>query len=141
MKFILFNAFFIFYILSFAQNPVTTTEGNLTIEWDESIQNILAEKENVTCKIIEPEQPEFCQGTRVQVFYSKNREEAEQKLAEAKSLFPGLYANLIYNSPDYKVRVGYFESREAAESTLRKAKRIFPASFIYEETIRCSLLD
>jgi|SRR5690606_10682264 len=140
MKFILFNALFIVSIIGFAQNSVKTKEGNLTIEWEESIKNLIAEKENVTC-IIEPERPEFCQGARVQVFYSKNREEAEQKLAEAKSLFPGLYANLIYNSPDYKVRVGYFESREAAESTLRKAKRDFPASFIYEETIRCSLLD
>jgi|GEM_PF-913931 len=134
-------ALFISGIL-FAQTSVVTTQsGNLTIEWSESLQKLMAEKESCTPPPPPPRAPEFCPGARIQVFYSKSRSEAEQKLSEAKTLFPNLYANLIYNSPDYKVQVGYFESREAAESTLRKARRDFPASFIFEETVRCSLLE
>ncbi len=104
----------------------------------------MTEKENTICN--NPPLPpppvvnEFCEGARVQVFYSKNRSEAEQKLKEVKVLFPNLYANVVYHSPDYKVHVGYFESRNAAASTLNKAKKSFPASFIYNEKFRCSLI-
>src|SRR5690554_3211351 len=120
-------ALFISGIL-FAQTSVVTTQsGNLTIKWSESLQALMTEKESCTPPPPpEEKRKEFCRGARIQVFYSKSRSEAEQKLSEAKTLFPDLYANLIYNSPDYKVQVGYFESREAAESTLRKARRNFP---------------
>jgi len=143
MKFSVFGLMLLCGIFSFAQSKmVTNTYGNLNIEWSETLQKLMAEKESCTPP---PPSPtvirEFCQGARVQIFYSKSRSEAEQKLNEAKTLFPDLYSNLIYNSPDYKVQVGYFESREAAESTLKKARRGFPASFIFEETVRCSLLE
>lgn len=130
--------------LVFSQdNYVSETSGNLTIEYDLALQKIISEKENTVCAEDEKEEekkPEFCNGARVQVFYSKSRSEAEVKLKEAKVLFPNLYANVVYHSPDYKVHVGYFESRNDAASTLSRAKRNFPASFIYNETFRCSLI-
>ncbi len=142
MKFSVLGLMLFCGIFSFAQSKmVTNTYGNLSIEWSESLQKLITEKENAYCPPPPAPKPEFCQGARVQIFYSKSRSEAEQKLSEAKTLFPDLYSNLIYNSPDYKVQLGYFESRAAAQNTLRKAKRNFPASFIFEETIRCSLLE
>lgn len=142
MKFSISGLMLLCGIFSLAQSKmVTNNYGNLNIEWSESLQKLISKKENAYCPAPPPPKPEFCQGARVQIFYSKSRSEAEQKLNEAKTLFPNLYSNLIYNSPDYKVRVGYFDSREAAQSTLRRAKRNFPASFIFEETIRCSLLE
>lgn len=130
--------------LAFSQdNYVSDSSGNLTIEYDAALQKIMTEKENVICETSPPPPPpvkEFCDGARVQVFYSKSRSEAEQKLKEVKALFPNLYANVVYHSPDYKVHVGYFESRNDAASILNKAKRNFPASFIYNETFRCSLI-
>lgn len=127
---------------------VSETSGNLTIEYEETLQKIISDKENAVCKTIinevippTPRINEMCNGARVQVFYSKSRAEAEQKLSEAKVLFPNLYSNVVYHSPDYKVYVGYFESRNDASSTLSKAKRSFPASFIYNEKFRCSLIN
>lgn len=145
MKRIFFILMLLLSLSTFAQtNFVSDVSGNLTIEYDESLQKIISEKENAICKTIEPEilppVREFCEGARVQVFYSKSRAEAEQKLKEVKSLFPNLYANIVYHSPDYKVHIGYFESRNDAAPTLNKAKRNFPASFIYNERFRCSLL-
>lgn len=145
MKFGILSIFILLSSYGFSQtNYVSETSGNFTIEYDAALQKIMSEKENVYC----PEPPpspspvkEFCEGTRVQVFYSKSRSEAEQKLKEVKALFPDLYSNVVYHSPDWKVHVGYFESRNAAASTLNKAKRNFPASFIYNEVFRCSLLD
>ena len=126
-------------------NYVSETSGNLTIEYEESLQKIISEKENAICDVFEPPPPlppvkEICDGARVQVFYSKSRSEAEQKLKEAEQLFPNQYVNLVYHSPDYKVYVGYFESRNDAALTLSKAKRNFPASFIYNERFRCNLI-
>lgn len=121
---------------------VTTQSGNLSIEWEKSLEQLMTEKESCTPPPPPPiEIPEFCRGARIQVFYSKNRSDAEQKLKEVKSLFPGEFANLEYISPDYKVKIGYFESRETAQPILNKAKRNFPSSLVVEETVRCNLID
>ncbi|MFA7687883.1 MAG: SPOR domain-containing protein [Moheibacter sp.] len=135
----------LFATVAFSQdNYVSETSGNLTIEYDAALQKIMTEKENAICVVPEEEKevkkPEFCNGVRVQVFYGKSRQEAEAKLKEVKTLFPNLHANVVYHSPDYKVHLGYFESRNDAAATLNRAKRNFPASFIYNETFRCSLI-
>ena len=135
----------IFSNFLFGQDNVVTTEsGNLTIEWDKSLEKHMASKEKEICLTDEPQpvvEPEFCRGARIQVFYSKTRSEAETKLKELKSLFPSEFSNLEYISPDYKVKLGYFESREAAQSSLNKARRVFPSALVVEEVIRCKLLD
>jgi len=126
-----------------AQSNVINTEyGNLTIEWEKSLEELMEEKEICTSPPPPPvKKPEFCRGARIQVFYSKNRSEAEEKLKETKSLFPGEFSNLEYNSPDYKIKLGYFESRESANSTLNKVQRAFPSSLVVEERVRCVLID
>lgn len=118
----------------FSQTNVVTSEyGNLTIEWEKSLEELIEEKENEVCpatvNLPEPK-PEFCRGARIQVFYSKNRSEAEEKLKEIKSLFPSEFSNLEYNSPDYKIKLGHFESRESAQNMLNRARRAFPSSLI-----------
>ncbi len=129
----------------FSQTNVVTSEyGNLTIEWEKSLEELMEKKENKVCpaavSLPEPK-PEFCRGARIQVFYTKNRSEAAEKLKEIKSLFPSEFSNLEYNSPDYKIKLGHFESRESAHNMLNRARRAFPSSLIVEETIRCSLID
>ncbi len=135
---------FLFSGIAFAQTNVVTTESeNLTIEMDESIQNLIKEKEVAFCNAPPPPPlvKEFCHGARIQVFYSKNRQESEAKLKELKTLFPDEFSNWEYVSPDYKVKLGYFSSREDAQSTLTKARRAFPSALIVEETVRCHLVD
>ncbi|SMC84775.1 SPOR domain-containing protein [Moheibacter sediminis] len=144
MRFKILSIFVFISSIAVAQtNYVSETYGNLTIEYEESLQKLMMEKANAVCEtpaLPPPPIKEFCDGARVQIFYSKNRSEADQKLKEAKQLFPNLYSNIVYHSPDYKVYVGYFESRNDASSTLNKAKRNFPASFIYNEKFRCNLI-
>lgn len=135
---------FLFSGIAFAQtNIIQTDSGNLTIEMDESIQNLIQEKEVEICHTSPPPPPvkEFCRGARIQVFYSKNRQESEAKLKELKSLFPNEHSQLEYISPDYKVKTGYFKSRESAESMLKKTRKAFPSALIVEETFRCHLVD
>lgn len=147
MKFKIISIITFIASTAFSQTSyVSETSGNLTIEYDEDLQKLISAKENTICNTTPPPPPvspvnEICNGARVQVFYSKNRAEAEAKLREAQQMFPNLYSNLVYHAPDYKVYVGYFESRNDASSTLNKAKRNFPASFIYNEKFRCSLLS
>lgn len=148
MKFKILSIFTFVASTAFSQtNYVSETSGNLTIEYEEALQKIISDKEGAICNITPPPPPpvdlvnRICDGARIQVFYSKSRSEAEQKLSEAKQLFPNLYSNVVYHRPDYKVYVGYFESRNDASSTLNRAKRSFPASFIYNEKFRCSLLS
>lgn len=126
-----------------AQSNVISSEyGNLTIEWEKSLEEWMEEKEICTSPPPPPvKKPEFCRGARIQVFYSKNRSEADEKLKEIKSLFPSEFSNLEYNSPDYKIKLGHFDSRESAQTMLNRARRAFPSSLIVEETIRCSLID
>ncbi|HLV23384.1 MAG TPA: SPOR domain-containing protein [Moheibacter sp.] len=129
-------------ILLGQSNVITSQYGDLTIEWEKSLEQLMIEKESCTPPSDPPkETPEFCRGARIQIFYSKNRTEAEQKLNEVKSQFPSEFSNLEYNSPDYKIKMGYFESRETAQSVLNKARRYFPSALIVEEVIRCSLID
>jgi len=142
MRFSILGLMLLWGICSFAQSEmVTANYGNLNIEWDESLQKLMAKKENAYCPPPPTTIKEFCQGARVQVFYSKDRNEAEQKLNEVKSLFPQFRSNVEYISPDYKVFMGYFRSREAAQSTLTQARRRFTSSLIVDQVIRCSLLE
>ncbi len=136
---------FLFSGIAFAQTNIITTESeNLTIEMDESIQKLIKEKEVEICHTSTPPPTpvkEFCRGARIQVFYSKNRQESEAKLKELKTLFPEEFSNWEYVSPDYKVKLGYYKSREEAQSTLNKARRAFPSALIVEEILRCHLVN
>lgn len=141
MKLFPFVILFLFAGFAFGQNRIITSNfGNLTIQWDESVQKMI-QAEN--CPTEQPEEikPEYCRGSRIQLFYSKDRKEAEEMLKSAKSYFPELIVNLDYVSPDYKVKAGYFSSRENAQESLKKAKLRFSSSLIVDETVRCSLID
>lgn len=141
MRLFPFVILFLFAGFAFGQNRIVTSNyGNLTIQWDESVQKMV-QAEN--CPTEQPEEikPEYCKGSRIQLFYSKDRKEAEEMLKSAKSFFPELIVNLDYVSPDYKVKAGYFSSRESAHESLKKAKLRFSSSLIVDETVRCSLID
>lgn len=141
MKLFPFVILFLIAGIGLGQNRIVTSNfGNLTIQWDESIQKMV-QAEN--CPTEQPEEikSEYCKGSRIQLFYSKDRKEAEEKLKSAKSYFPELIVNLDYVSPDYKVKAGYFSSRESAQESLKKAKLRFSSSLIVDETVRCSLID
>lgn len=141
MKLFPFVILFLFAEIGLGQNRIITSNfGNLNIQWDESIQKMV-QSENCPADPPEEIKPEYCRGNRIQLFYSKDRKEAEEMMKSAKSYFPELIVNLDYVSPDYKVKAGYFSSRESAQESLKKAKFRFSSSLIVDETFRCSLID
>lgn len=125
----------------FAQDgTITLRSENITMTMPKEVHKIMEEKSRAP-KEKEIPRPEFCQGVRAQVFYGKDRNEAEKALNEAKELFPEMYSNLEYESPDYKVKVGFFDSTNSAQPFLRTAKKEFPLSLPVTEIIRCGFLD
>lgn len=119
---------------------ITLRSESLTLTLPVEVDELLNERK-VPKKEEERIRPEFCQGARIQLFYGKDRTEAERILAKAKSIYPQMHSNLVYEAPDYKVKVGYFDSVETAKSVLSQTKREFPLSLSVPEIIRCGLLD
>lgn len=139
-----------FSVLTISWGQTMETEkisDNLSIELDSRIQNILSEKEK--CETSPepgllppvPRSSQFCDGRRIQIFYSKNRKDAEGKFEEAKLLYPELLPTFQFIAPDYRVKLGYFETQEKAEDTLKTIKVNFSSSLIVWEKFRCNLLD
>lgn len=125
----------------FAQDGVITVRsGNLTLTMPEKVHEIMEERATAN-KEEEIPRPEFCQGVRVQVFYGKDRDEADRILGEVKTMYPEQHSNMEYDSPDYKIKVGFFDSAESARPFLSTAKKDFPLSLPVTEIIRCGLLD
>jgi hypothetical protein len=93
-----------------AQETIKIQENdNFTVELPESLNTILDSKE----KSAEPKPPtpipapEYCKGTSIQIFYSKNRQEAEKNVKDFDGKFPEMKSRLMYVSPEYKVKVVY----------------------------------
>lgn len=133
--------FLFFGVLAFAQETIKIQENdNFTVELPESLNTILESKE----KSAEPKPPtpipapEYCKGASIQIFYSKNRQEAEKYKKDFDAKFPRSNSRLMYVTPEYKVKSGIFKSREEATEDLKKIKKEFPLALISEETFRCS---
>lgn len=138
--------FFLFLLVgmfSFGQETIKVQENdNFTVELPESLNKILESKEKSEDPKIDPPKPapEYCNGASIQIFYSKNRQEAEKIVKDFNAKFPQLKSSLSYVSPEYKVKVGRYKTREEASSDLNKIKKEFPLSLISDEKFRCSLL-
>ncbi len=126
----------------------TVTEqisDDVSMELDAKAQKILEEKE--ICETPPPPPPpptntssQYCNGYRIQVFYSKDRNRAESMFEDAKSLFPELYPSFEFIAPDYRVKMGYFENSEDAKSYLNQIKIHFSSSMLVQERFRRNLL-
>lgn len=65
----------------------------------------------------------------IQVFYG-NFEETTAELARFEILFPNMIAQLIHETPNYKIRVGNFSTEREALAELEKVKRRFRSAFV-----------
>lgn len=137
-----FVLFLVVGMFCFGQETMKVQENdNFTVELPESLNNILESKEKSEDTKNDPPkpEPEFCKGASIQIFYSKNRQEAEKIVNDFNGKFPQLKASLSYVSPDYKVKVGRYKTREEASSDLNKIIKDFPLSLISDEKFRCSV--
>ncbi len=65
----------------------------------------------------------------IQVFYG-DFEATMAELARFETLFPDKIAQLIFETPNYKIRVGNFTTEREALAELAKVKRRFRSAFV-----------
>ena len=65
----------------------------------------------------------------IQVFYG-NFEETTAELLRFETLFPNMIAQLIHETPNYKIRIGNFATEREALAELEKVKRRFRSAFV-----------
>jgi hypothetical protein len=70
-----------------------------------------------------PEEQEFIQGFRIQVYSSTDVEAAQEVYNFADSLFIDQWIYVVYEVPFYKIRVGDFQTRPQANRILTEVLR------------------
>ena len=65
----------------------------------------------------------------IQVFYG-DYEETTSELARFENLFPDKIAQLIFETPNYKIRLGNFTTEREALAELAKVKQRFRSAFV-----------
>lgn len=155
-KIILLLLFFTSIVIS-AQEKIDTIiiqeKGKLTIELDEKINNIITAKEKETCVIATPKtvkkdtnkanSSDPCanqnqiNGFKIQIYYSKNRSDADKIKNEFERAYPGMSAQVAYFAPDYRVLVGDYFSKNSANPDIRRLKSKYNSSFAIPYKVLC----
>jgi len=65
----------------------------------------------------------------IQIYYG-NFDEASSTLKEFEERFPKIKAEILFETPNYKVRVGRFKSESDASKTLEKLNFFYKDAFI-----------
>lgn len=65
----------------------------------------------------------------IQVFYG-SFEATTAELERFKALFPDMTAQLIFETPNYKIRTGNYTTEREASAELEKVKRRFRSAFV-----------
>lgn len=82
------------------------------------------------------ENPLPVKGFRVQIFFSSNRDEANDVRSDFIKEFEEDYeAYMSYFRPNFRVRVGDFVRRNEAEEALHKIRKNFPGAYIVPDEI------
>ena len=112
---IFFMIISLFSITLFGQN------GNIKIKQSSRLDSIIKLKKELNSKI---------QNLRIQI-YSGNRENAEQIIQEFIDIFNDTTADIIYETPNYKVWVGNYFTQLEADKRLIDIRKKFKSAFIF----------
>jgi len=159
MRNFIFLVLVIFSVNCFSQTSKSDTtiwfvndsenDSGLSINMDKKLAQIMKGKEKLVCnktlynlpKKLTPADKCATQqkimGYKIQIFYTKDREAANQMKNDFSKQFPGLTPELIYASPDYRVLVGDYFTRQSASSDLRRIQRTYSAAFPVQWRIWC----
>jgi len=66
----------------------------------------------------------------IQLYNGQNIDKARSIKAEFLENFPGTYAVVEWESPEFKVWVGEYENKLSADQALLKIRKIYPNAFI-----------
>ena len=108
-------------IISMPSTTLFGQNGSIKINQSNKVDSIIKLKKELNSKI---------QNLRIQI-YSGNRENAEQIIQEFNEIFNDTTADVIYETPNYKVWVGNYYTQLEADKRLIEIRKKFRSAFIF----------
>ena len=101
--------------------PIFGQNGKITVNKSNKLDSIIKLKKELNSKI---------QNLRIQI-YNGDRENAELVMKEYIEIFKDASANIIYETPNYKIWVGNFYTQLEADKKLIEIRKKFKSAFIF----------
>ena len=120
------NFKFIFIIITLSYHTSFGQNGNIKINQSNKLDSIIKLKKELNSKI---------QNLRIQI-YSGDRENAEQIIQEFIEIYNDSIADVIYETPNYKVWVGNFYTQLEADKRLIEIRKKFRSAFIFRPELQ-----
>jgi len=120
------NFKFIFIIITLSYHTSFGQNGNIKINQNNKLDSIIKLKKELNSKI---------QNLRIQI-YSGDRENAEQIIEEFIEIYNDTKADVIYETPNYKVWVGNFYTQLEADKRLIEIRKKFRSAFIFRPELQ-----
>ena len=120
------NFKFIFIIITLSYHTSFGQNGNIKINQNNKLDSIIKLKKELNSKI---------QNLRIQI-YSGDRENAEQIIQEFNEIFNDTTADVIYETPNYKVWVGNYYTQLEADKRLIEIRKKFRSAFIFRPELQ-----
>ena len=111
----------IFICLLFSCFPILSQNGKITVNQSSKLDSIIKLKKELNSKV---------QNLRIQIF-NGDRENAELVMKEYLEIFNDTSANIIYETPNYKIWVGNFYNQLEADKRLIEIRKKFRSAFIF----------
>lgn len=115
-----------FTIISLSSSTLFGQNGNIEINQSNKLDSIIKLKKELNSKI---------QNLRIQI-YSGDRDNAEQMIKEFIEIFNDTTADVIYETPNYKVWVGNYYTQLEADKRLLEIRKKFRSAFIFRPEIQ-----
>ena len=115
-----------FTIISLSLTNLIGQNGNIKINQSNKLDSIIKLKKELNSKI---------QNLRIQI-YSGDRDNAEQTIQEFIEIFNDSTADVIYETPNYKVWVGNYYTQLEADKRLVEIRKKFRSAFIFRPELQ-----
>ena len=115
-----------FTIISLSHTTLIGQNGNIEINQSNKLDSIIKLKKELNSKI---------QNLRIQI-YSGDRDNAEQMIKEFIEIFNDTTADVIYETPNYKVWVGNYYTQLEADKRLLEIRKKFRSAFIFRPELQ-----
>ena len=115
-----------FTIISLSSTTIFGQNGNIEIKQSNKLDSIIKLKKELNSKI---------QNLRIQI-YSGDRDNAEQMIKEFIEIFNDTTADIIYETPNYKVWVGNYYTQLEADKRLIEIRKKFRSAFIFRPELQ-----
>ena len=115
-----------FTIISLSHTTLIGQNGNIEINQSNKLDSIIKLKKELNSKI---------QNLRIQIF-SGDRDNAEQIIKEFIEIFNDTTADIMYETPNYKVWVGNYYTQLEADKRLLEIRKKFRSAFIFRPELQ-----